>query len=173
MLLTKPTPPPRAASLGRDVILAMLPPDGEDSGPAAHRPPYGTVALTGPDGPMRLAAFRRPSDPPAKPAIRATALPSMASLHDPGPSFSMFGAAAVTATEDAPEPDLEPADPMAMAALLDPQSRRRFLDFLLSFCRAAFRLGQDADFAATCAHVARLCGAAEAAATPVAAIMPG
>jgi GT2 family glycosyltransferase len=176
MLLTDPSPPPRAASLGRDVILAMLPPDGENNGPlarAARRPPYGTVALTGPDGPLRLAAFRRAPDTPARPAHRETALPSMASLHESGPSFRMFGADAGTVEEDAPDPDLEPADPMAMAALLDPQSRRRFLDFLLSFCRAAFRLGQDADFAATCAHVARLCGAVEAAATPVAAIMPG
>jgi GT2 family glycosyltransferase len=173
MLATDRSPPPRAASLGRDVILAMLPPDRDAPQPAARRPPYGTVALTGPDGPLRLAAFRRAPEP--KPLHRPLALPSMASLHQGGPSFSMFGGDLPADEDDDDENGdiLEPADPVAMAALLDPQSRRRFLDFLLSFCRAAFRLGQDADFAATCAHVARLCGAAETVATPVAAIMPG
>lgn len=63
-------------------------------------------------------------------------------------------------------------DPFALCMELDPESQARFLDFLLGFCRTAFRLGQDADFARTCARVARVV-ASDGGALRLLASMPG
>src|SRR5260370_12619300 len=62
--LAADTLPPRAVFLAEDVLLLTLP-DGAPSGPGAANPlafapPYGTVAVTGVDGPHRIAAARFP-----------------------------------------------------------------------------------------------------------------
>ncbi|MGI4951320.1 MAG: hypothetical protein ACRYGM_05910, partial [Janthinobacterium lividum] len=61
MLLRDLTPdllPPRAALLAGNVVLLTLAPGG--SMPAELAPPYGTVAVEGPDGAQLIAAIRLP-----------------------------------------------------------------------------------------------------------------
>jgi GT2 family glycosyltransferase len=160
------------AWLAADVVLAMLPEAestavGPSAIPRGVRPPYGTVLLDGPAGPMRLAAFRLPAGNTSAPAVSA----------DAG-AFALF--------DDTPlDPGLDDAmplaelcahsgrDPLALAQSLDAGARRRLLDFLLGFCRSAFRLSRDADFASTCAQIAGLCCASVGLATPVADVLPG
>ncbi len=53
---------------------------------------------------------------------------------------------------------------------VDDFSRRRLLNFLLGFCRKAFDLADDADFAGACRQLARLCAADAGVAEPIATV---
>jgi len=65
------------------------------------------------------------------------------------------------------------ADPMALAADLDHGSQRLLLDFLLGFCRSAFRLGAEPRFALTCRRLAGLCAEARGTVAPLAEVAQG
>jgi GT2 family glycosyltransferase len=154
------------AWLAADVALALLPSEQRAKRPSFVQAPYGTVRLDGPAGPMRLAAFRRARQP-ALPALAVPAHVAPFSLFDDG-TEEWLGAM-VDASHELPLAQ----DPVALAEQLDLPSRRRLLDFMLGFCRTAFRLGADRDFAVICRQVAALSCPSTATATPVASVPPG
>jgi len=151
MLFSELTPeivPHRVARLSPDVLLVALP-----DGPPAHAvpglaPPYGTVSVRGVFGPHRIAALRWRSDALPLPAIGVPKL-----------------------SEKAGPPQVV-SDAVILAEELDAASCRRFLGFLLGFCRTAFGLAADPAFAATCARLARSCAQASGEAQPLARATP-
>jgi GT2 family glycosyltransferase len=156
-----------AAWLAADVVLAILPdrprgPAGSDALPHGVSPPYGTVLLDGPGGPLRLAAYRLPAGHSNGKATPLGAAPF--ALFDEVPTGGPLGAeTALRSTQD----------PVVLAQSLEPVGRRRLLDFLLGFCRTAFRLGRDRNFASLCLEIAALCGEPLGVAVPVADVLPG
>ena len=70
------------------------------------------------------------------------------------------------------EPQFFGEDVLELAEELDEASQRRFLAFLLGFCRKAFSLADDRQFAATCLRLAQLCVPQEGVAQPVATATP-
>lgn len=153
-------PTPQAALLSRDVALVAL--GGASDGPGpGHRdllasfdgsvlsPPYGAIAVAGRQGPHTIAALRLPS---------------------------LAGGAVLLPLHGAELVPLFPRDiaddPLAMAEELDEASRAGLLDFMLGFCRTAFRLGRDPAFAANCTRVAYLVARDAGAAQPVAFLLP-
>ncbi len=150
-------PTPQAALLSGGVALVVLGGPSEGPGPgllasfegSVLSPPYGAIAVAGRQGPHTIAAVKLPSL-----AGGAVLLP----LH---------GAELVPLfPRDIAE------DPLAMAEELDEASRAGLLDFMLGFCRTAFRLGRDPAFAANCARVARLVAQDAGPAQPVARLLP-
>ena len=103
-------------------------------------PPYGTVEVGTERDPARIAAFRLPD-----------------ALLVPGTPLLTFAGDDQTAALSAAE--LDP-DALSIAAGLDQMAKRKFLDFLISFCCPAFRLGRSAAFAQVCAKLALDCGLA-------------
>jgi GT2 family glycosyltransferase len=63
-------------------------------------------------------------------------------------------------------------DPFDLCEGLDAESRLRLLDFLLGFCRTAFRLGAEPRFAALLRRLARLCAPDAGAVIAIAALPP-
>jgi len=140
MLLRDLTPdllPPRAALLAGNVVLLTLAPGG--SIPAELAPPYGTVAVEGPDGAQLIAAIRLPEGGAGSAWLDALA--AMAGLGE------------------------EAGDLFTGLNLV---SRRRLLGFLLGFCRTAFGLGANPAFTATCLGLLESCGADGGEIRPVA-----
>ena len=145
MLLRDLTPdllPPRATPLAGDVVLLTLPAGA--ALPPDLPPPYGTVAVEGPDGPQRIAAVSLPGD-----RCRAGG----------------FGTLATLAGGDEELDDV--------LSELDLASRHRLLGFLLGFCRTAFGLAADPTFATACRRLVTRCGPAAGEINPVAVAGPG
>jgi GT2 family glycosyltransferase len=150
--------------LAADIALVFLSQTQYRKLPDLLRPPYGTVLLDAPNGPLRLAAFQHANQ---------RALPRATS---PVPAFSLFD-------EGSQEDSLVDVtqlqtvqsrqELLAMAEQLDIPARRRLLDFLLGFCRTAFRLSDDREFATLCAQVATLCCRPSGVATPIAHVPSG
>lgn len=149
--------PPRAVLLASDILLLLLP--GEAGAGASffagREPPYGTVAVQSGARPHQIAAMRL-SDYHAK--------------HDTQP-FS-FRSDSIQASElvDAFNTVVLSSDITELAIDLDLPSQRRVLTFLLSFCRKAFVLADDPDFAASCLRLAQLCTPVHGVAEPVATV---
>lgn len=128
---------PRGARLVPGIALVIL--EGAGRGGAAIEvgvrgrplaPPYGTVDVGTERAPSRIAAFRLPA---------AEADDALLQIEqDGGDPFSLHPS------------DLE-ADPLSIAAGLDIAARQRLLDFLITFCCPAFKLGRSIAFAQTCA----------------------
>jgi len=175
------------ARLSRDVLLAAVM-EGERAdnraGPAAMpegvRPPYGTVLLESPAGTVRLAAYC-PQIEIEPPQIATRPSPFGAELSpflfddllfqdEPRPDHRKTGGLAHISRET---PLTSLRDASALAEMLDYPSRRRLLDFLLGFCRTAFRLSQDREFAAVCTRIGRLCCDTIGTATLLAEVLPG
>jgi GT2 family glycosyltransferase len=121
----------RAVPIGGGAVLAEIPAALSatlaQSGLPGLSPPFGSVAISGPGGERTLAALRPPAD-----------------LADMEPNE-------ITLAIDAA------GDPFDLCTSLDSASGGRLLDFLLGFCRTAFRIGADGDFAALARRVARDC----------------
>ncbi len=137
--------PPQAVLLAADVALLSLP-QGEAAEAhllAGRSPPYGTVEVQSESGPHRIAALR---------------LSEQRGPHG---------------TEDDPlGPVVLGADVAELADELDLASRQRLLGFLLGFCRRAFDLSGNQDFAASCLRLAQLCVIEAGRAEPVASVTP-
>lgn len=148
-------PTPQAALLSGGVALIALggPGPGRDLlasfDGSVLSPPYGAIAVSGRQGPHTIAAVRLPNL-----SAGAVLLP----LH---------GAELVPLF-----PRDIADDPLAMAEELDEPSRAVLLDFMLGFCRTAFRLGRDPAFAAACARIAQLVARDAGTAQPVARVLP-
>jgi GT2 family glycosyltransferase len=133
-------------------------------------------------GPLRIAAFRRSSHKEPVAAIASTEVaPALFALFDELADETRHSPALIAPSED-PIYDVIPPDaplpyagqdPLALVDSLDLPARRRLLEFLLGFCRTAFRLGSDSDFASACAHLAGLCSSSIGSATVVADVLPG
>ena len=138
--------PPRAALLAAEVMLVCMP-AGSDLDLARCRaaPPYGTVDVTLGGVAHRIAAVRRRDPEP----IPRSNCPSMQKT---------------TANPRRGRPRI--------AEELDEASQRRLLAFLLGFCRKAFSLADDRQFAATCLRLAQLCVPQEGVGQPVATATP-
>ena len=98
---------------------------------------------------------------------------------------SAFGPSKIVATRlrpDASEEASDAADDFApiilgsdvteLAEELDTASRRRLLGFMLGFCRKAFDIGGNADFAISCLRLARLCARPARTVEPTALVTP-
>lgn len=122
--------PPRATLLAQDVaLLSLSAEDGADRHfLSGRRPPYGTVEVQAGSGQYRIAALR---------------------LTDASERADGDGNLCA--------PVVLGSDVAEVAEELDTASRRRLLGFLLGFCRKAFALGSDPDFASSCIRLARLC----------------
>jgi GT2 family glycosyltransferase len=145
---------PPAAMLAPGVALLLLDEGSRDVqasfAGAAVPPPYGSVEVLWRGIPRRVAALRPPI---------------------PGTSLSLPGGRAGLFATDLTA-DLT-GDPVTLAAELDRDSQRRLLDFLLGFCRSAFRLGAEPRFAASCRRLAGVCAEPLGAATPIAEVAQG
>lgn len=139
--------PPRAVMLTSDIALVAFQIDDEFKASRlfAAEPPYGTVEVTCLFGPSKIAATRL-------------------SAH--------VGNADHADSADDLAPIILGSDILELAEELDPPSRRRVLGFMLGFCRKAFDIGGDPDFAAACIRLAGLCVAETLTAEPVARITP-
>ena len=150
--LTHDILPPRVALLSGDVMLMAVPHEagGAAAAPPGVTPPYGTVAVHGAAGPFRIAAMRLPAD---------------------ARGGELLG---IGATQESPEfiAATPGADALDLAEELDPASCRRLLGFLLGFCRTAFGLAADAEFADACIRLARLCARNAGPAEPLAHATP-
>ena len=150
--LTHDILPPRVALLSGDVMLMAVPhgAGGAAAAPPGVAPPYGTVAVHGAAGPFRIAAMRLPAD---------------------ARGGELLG---IGATQESPEfiAATPGADALDLAEELDPASCRRLLGFLLGFCRTAFGLAADAEFADACIRLARLCARNAGLAEPLAHATP-
>jgi O-antigen biosynthesis protein len=141
--------PPRAACLSAEVMLICMPAGSDlDLIRYGAAPPYGTVDVILGGAPHRIAALRRDSrtDPPW--------------LELP------FDAGSGS------EPQIFSEDVLELAEELDEASQRRLLAFLLGFCRKAFSLAHERQFAAMCLRLAQLCVPHEGIAQPVATVTP-
>lgn len=149
-------PPPQAAFVSNDVALISL----TDPGPgwrdllasfdaAVLSPPYGVIAVAGRNGPHAIAAVRLPR---------------------------LGGAAVLLPLQGGELAPLFPGDiaddPLGMLDELDEASRAALLDFVLGFCRTAFRLGRDPAFAANCARMAKLIAGNAGSTRPLARLLP-
>jgi GT2 family glycosyltransferase len=112
-------------------------------------PPYGTVEVGTEHAPARIAAFRLPSAMPGEDSIPIECGGEHARLY----------------------PAEFEADPFTLAARLDKAARRRLLDFLLSFCSPAFKLGRSPEFARLCARLALDCAEAGGTAPVLAEVL--
>jgi len=131
--------PPRAVLLAADIVLLFLP-EGDRAQArllSGSEPPYGTVDIHSAHGPSKIAAIKRPADWSV----------------DEAPPFLQFG----DDTDEAFAHLVLGADIADLAEDLDLASRRRLLAFLLGFCRKAFDLGSNPDFASACICLAQLC----------------
>ena len=147
MLLTKlPATilPPRAVMLTADIALVSIQAEDEDRASTffAAVPPYGTVAVNSAFGPGKIAATR---------------LPGFVAGHDPADELA---------------PIILGSDIAELADELDTPSRRRLLGFMLGFCRKAFDIGNDPEFAAACSSLARICTPEALSAEPLALVTP-
>ena len=149
---------PRGARLAPGIALIIL--EGAGRGGAGCEisvrgqplvPPYGTVEVGTERAPSRIAAFRLPTAEADDPPLLIE--------QDDGESVPL----------DLSE--LE-TDPLAIAAGLDLAARHRLLDFLITFCCPAFRLGRSAPFAQTCARLALDCAESAGTASVVAQVLP-
>ncbi len=149
---------PRGAWLAPGIALVVL--DGMGRGGAGIEigvrgqplaPPYGTVEVGTERVPSRIAAFRLP-------VAEASDAPLLIEQED-------GDFAALHASE------LE-ADPLSIAAGLDVAARHRLLDFLVTFCCPAFKLGRSVAFAQTCARLALDCAESAGTAPVLAQILP-
>ena len=137
-MLLNPLPldllPPQAVSLAGDVILMSLPMGDRAKTrlPFESRPPFGTVDVRSASDEFQIAAMRLPEESSDK-----------SDLADPAAPF-LF------------PPVLLGADVADLVGELEPTSRLRLLSFLLGFCRKAFDLANDPDFAAACQNLARV-----------------
>ena len=121
---------------------------GFDLARSGAEPPYGTVDVTIGGVAHRIAALRR----------RARIdLPRLGVTSE---------------DENGLEPPIFSENVLELAAELDEVSRRRLLAFLLGFCRKAFALADDGQFAASCLRVAQLCVLQEGTAQPIATVTP-
>jgi GT2 family glycosyltransferase len=178
------------ARLSRDVLLAAVMEGdraadraGPASMPEGISPPYGTVLLESPAGTVRLAAYCAPLDvDPPQIATRPSPFGGELSpflfddlLFQDEPRQPV---AVAKSYRDTPLPSLRDTghslrDAGALAEMLDFPSRRRLLDFLLGFCRTAFRLSQDREFSAMCARIGRFCCDTVGTAALLADVLPG
>ncbi len=149
---------PRGARLAPGIALIVLEGLGRggagiEIGVGGRRlaPPYGTVEVGTDRAPSRIAAFRLP-------AAEAVDVPLRIEQGD-GESVAVR------------ESELE-ADPLAIAAGLDVAARHRLLDFLITFCCPAFKLGRSVAFAQTCARLALDCAESAGTASVLAQVLP-
>ena len=153
MLLRELSPeilPPRAALLAAEVILICVPVGSNlDLGRCGAAAPYGTVDVTLGGTAHRIAALRR----------RETRTDLL------WPELPFYA-------ESGLEPQILGEDVLELARELDGGSQRRLLAFLLGFCRKAFFLADDHQFAKTCLRLAQLCVPQEGVAQPVATATP-
>ncbi|MBV9747965.1 MAG: glycosyltransferase, partial [Acetobacteraceae bacterium] len=150
---------PRGARLAPGIALVVL--EGAGRGGAGIEigvggqllaPPYGTVEVGTERAPSRIAAFRLPAAEAGDGQLLIE--------QDDGESVALHVS------------ELE-ADPLSIAAGLDVAARHRLLDFLLTFCCPAFKLGRLVAFAQTCARLALDCAESAGTASVLAQVLPG
>jgi len=155
--------------LAADIALVVLSTAQYRKLPDLVQAPYGTVLLDSPNGPLRLGAFRR---------VNQRVLPRAASSVL-APAFSLFDDDAQEIRDNSSvdtttfETLQSTQELLSLTERLDISARRRLLDFLLGFCRTAFRLSEDREFATMCAQVAALCCRPSGVATPIAHVPSG
>ena len=134
---------PRGVLLAPGVALIILPgpaPQNGGSGisfrgqPLAA--PFGSVNMTAGRTELRIAAVRLPIDPQGDAPLLIE--------NGNGGHMPLY-------------PSELDNDPLTIATELDGAARWRLLEFLLSFCRAAFRLGRSPTFAQLCLRLAVDC----------------
>jgi hypothetical protein len=137
----------RAVPIGGGAVLAEIPAALSatlaQSGLPGLSPPFGSVAVSGPGGERTLAALRPPAD------------------------LAAMEPSEITLAIDAA------ADPFDLCTSLDSVSGGRLLDFLLGFCRTAFRVGADGAFAGLARRVARDCAVPGGEVTALATVPHG
>lgn len=152
------TTPPRGVVLVPGVALITLPEQPHNGFAAgvtfrgqAIAAPYGTVTLASEPHLVQIAAIRLPIDQPEDVPLLIE--------NDTGEHLPLY-------------PSELDNDPLTLVAGLQASARGRLLDFLLSFCCAAYRLGRSAHFAQTCARLALDCAHNAGIATVEAQVLP-
>jgi GT2 family glycosyltransferase len=132
----------RAALLSDGVVLVTLPPGAADADLA------GRFGLAPPYGTVAVHTAGGPG--------------RIAAMRLPGGGGGLHGAGDVVFGADVTE----------LAEDMDGASRRRLLGFMLGFCRRAFAIGADIDFAGSCLRLAEMCAIDVGPVTPVAWASP-